>query len=409
VPSSPCIRNIRVDHLNAESHSAGASLKIEVSKHGIKAGAASAGPRLRFKTIISSLSKQIVPVSKMEPKFARDMPAPFTNLLTNIAIVGAGGRSGRHMVSSLLSTNKHTVAAITRNDSTSTMPEGVDVKKVDYDDHANLVSALEDQDVLIITLTGLAPPDTHKRLIDAAIEAGVKYIMPNEWGIDQNNPELAKDTLTGSRILPIRDYIESQSKGKSTHWVSVCCGFWYEFSLAGTEARYGFDFDKKSLTLFDKGDVGINTTTFPMLGRAVAALLSLKILPDDENDKSVCVSRWNDKSVYISSFFVSQNDMLNSVLRVTGDKKSDWTITHENTRERFARGQKLWAEGQVLGFGILLYTRTFFDDGAGDCRDKLDNELLGLGKGDMHEGKELDEATGWAVEMAAKGDTNALH
>jgi hypothetical protein len=385
------------------------SLQIEVLRQDIKAWVACCSTMSLFKHLQSRIVGTNCTGFDKEPKFAKDMPATFTNHLTNIAIVGAGGRSGGHMVYSLLATKKHTVTAITRNDSTSTMPEGVNVKKVNYNDHASLVSALHNQDVLIITLGVFAPPDTQKRLIDAAIEAGVKYVMPNEWGIDQSNLDLANDTLTGSRLLPMREYIETNSKGKSTHWISICCGFWYEFSLAGTEARYGFDFDKKSVTFFDKGDVAINTTTFPMLGRAVAALLSLKILPDDDNDKSVCVCRWNDRAVYISSFFVSQNDMLSSVLRVTEDKKSDWAITHENTRERFARGQKLFEEGQVLGFGILLYSRTFFDDGAGDVRDKLDNERLGLGKGDMNDGKELDEATGWAVEMARKGDISALH
>ena len=39
------------------------------------------------------------------------------------------------------------------------------------------------------------------------------------------------------------------------------------------------------------------------LGRAVAALLSFKILPDDENDKSEPVlSRLKNKRCYISSF-----------------------------------------------------------------------------------------------------------
>lgn len=340
----------------------------------------------------------------MAPKYAKDMPSDFTNHLTNIAIVGAGGHSGSSIVPALLSTKKHKVTAITRPDSTAEMPSGLHaIHKVDYSDHSALVTALQNQDVLIITLAVMAPAETQKKLIDAAIDAGVKYIIPNEWGINQSNAELAKDTLTGHRILPIREYIESKSS--TTHWIGICCGFWYEYSLAGTEARYGFDFKTKTVTLFDNGDVKINTSTFPRVARAVANLLSLKILPADERDRSTCVSHWNDRAVHVNSFFVSQNDMLSSILRVTNGKKSDWTIKHENTRERFARGQRLFAKGQVVGFGILLYSRIFFDDGAEDFRGKLDNTLLGL----EEEGeKGLDEATGWVLEMVGRGDTHDL-
>lgn len=247
-----------------------------------------------------------------------------------------------------------------------------------------------------------APPGSQIKLIDAAVEAGVKYIMPNEWGVDLTKTEMSKDTFMSGRYMPVREHIERVGAGK-TVWIGLCCGFWYEFSLAGTEARYGFDFEKKRVTFYDGGDVKINTSTWGLVGSAVARLFALKVFPDGEGDASPCLSQYANKAVNVSSFFVSQKDMFESVLRVTGDKREDWTITHENVVERYQRGLKMMKEGQMVGFGILLYARVFYDDGAGNYNEKLDDDVLGLPEED------LDEATKVAVRMALDGETNAIH
>ena len=206
--------------------------------------------------------------------------------------------------------------------------------------------------------------------------------------------------MLGERILAIREYFKKAAAGKS-HFISVACSFWYEFSLAGTEARYGFDFDKKTVTFYDDGETKINTTTWPQLGRAVASLLSLKVYPDDEQDSRPCLGQFKDGSVFITSFFINQKDMLESVLRVTGDNQEDWKISYEDIKERYAKGVKMFQEGSFLGFGILLYARVFYKDGA-SIHERLDNDVLGLPKED------LDEATKVAVQMAKDGDTNAI-
>ena len=321
----------------------------------------------------------------------------------NIAIVGVGGRCGSIIANALIEGKKHRVTAITRPDSTNKMPSGLhDIQKVDYNEHASLVKALGKQDVLIITMAIMAPPESQTKLIDAAVDAGVQWIMPNEWGADQSKVEMAKDTFMRDRLVPIREYIEKHG-GDKTAWLGLCCGFWYEFSLAGTEARYGFDFDNKTLTLYNDGNTKINTTTWPQVGKAVASLLSLKIHPDDEKDKNPCLSQYSNRSAHISSFFVNQRDMFESVLRVTGDKEKDWNVTYEDVGERYRRGLQMMQEGKMVGFGILLYARVFYQDGAGDYNDKLDNDLLGLPK------ESLDEATKVAIDMALAGETNVMH
>ena len=144
--------------------------------------------------------------------------------------------------------------------------------------------------------------------------------------------------------------------------------------------------------LYDDGNTKINTSTWQRVGDAVTKLLSLKVFPENEKDDSLCLSQYSNRSAHVSSFFISQRDMFDSVLRVTGDKESDWTVTHEDAVERFDRGKRiLQEEGKMTGFQMLLYVRVFYNDGSGDHNDKLDNDALGLPE------ESLDEATKAAI------------
>jgi len=301
---------------------------------------------------------------------------------------------GKFFTEALFKTGKHKVTAITRSESTSKFPAGVEVKNVNYDDQSSLVEALQGQEVLIITMGVTAPPGQEAKLIEAAAVANVPWVLPNEYGSDPTNVELAKDlALLSEAKTKSRNLIEKL--GQSS-WIALICSFWYEFSLAGTAVRYGFDFKNRSVVLFDDGKTRINTTTWPQCGRAIASLLSLKVLPDDENDKSPCLADFRNKFVYISSFNISQRDMLDSVLRVTGTREKDWKIEYQDVKERYKQGVEEFQKGNLWGFGQLLYSRLFFPDGSGnyEATKGLHNDILGL----PHE--DLDEYTKIAVEMA---------
>lgn len=149
----------------------------------------------------------------------------------------------------------------------------------------------------------------------------------------------------------------------------------------------------------DDGKTKINTSTWQQCGRAVASLFALPILPEDENDNGPYLDMYRNKEVYISSFLVSQRDMLDSVLRVTGAKESEWTIETQPVEERWKEGQEFMKSGKDLarGFQTTMYSRVFFKDGSGDYSDKLDNERLGLPK------ENFDEATKEGIAMVEKG------
>ncbi|KAI1327085.1 putative oxidoreductase CipA [Xylariaceae sp. FL0255] len=328
------------------------------------------------------------------------------NYLKNVAIFGATGRSGRFIADALVKKGKHRVTVITRPESTRSIPPGVhNVKKVQLEDYPSIVEALKGQHALVITLSAGAAKGTEEKLMDAAVEAGVQWVMPNDWGCDETNSALMRDSeVLSRRRAEIRRHMEEAARaaGGRTNWIGMCCGFWYEFSLAGTEARYGFDFEKKSVTFFDDGLTLTNTSTWPQVGLAVANLLSLKILPDSDDDVSPCLSRYANRFIFVSSFYLTQKDMFESVLRVTGDSRDEWKISREPSVDRYQRGVQMVHNGQRVGFLIAAYARIFCQDGVGDFNDKLDNEALGLPE------ESLDNATREAVRMALAGETNAV-
>ena len=261
---------------------------------------------------------------------------------------------------------------------------------MDYDDEASLVSALQGQQFLAITLSVRAPPDTHSKLVQAAVKAGVPYIMPNMYGFDKENKSFAEESLVGATY--IKYITELESLGAS--YIAMVCGFWYEWSLALGEPWFGFDIKERKVTFFDDGNTRINVSTWQQCGRALAALVSLP-----ESGASPAISQWKDKSLYIASFKLSQRDMLDSLHRVIGTTDKDWTITYEPTAQRYKNGIDEMQKGAMTGFAKALYSRCFYPNGDGDYESSrgLANDLIGLPKED------LDEATKRAVEMVESG------
>lgn len=311
----------------------------------------------------------------------------------------ATGSIGKHLTAALLATGKHNITIIARPGSASTYPEGSKVVRIDYpsDEISALTDVLRGQDALIVTMAVTAPRDTISKFIRAAAAAGVPYIFPNWYGHDSSNDDLCDDSL----LSPIRDAIvgEITSLGVSKYFLLVC-NFSYEFSLAGGPDRFGFDFHKNTLMLHDQGDVAINTTTWAQCGRAAASLLSLKRLPDDENDKASTLAQFENKPLFVSSFSISQRDMFESVKRVLNTTDADWTITREPAKQRWEDGMALVKQGNFADFTKMLYSRMFFKDGGGDYQSKCDlaNGVLGLPVED------LDEATREGVRMARAGE-----
>ena len=98
----------------------------------------------------------------------------------------------------------------------------------------------------------------------------------------------------------------------------------------------------------------------------------------------------------MKSFTVSQKDMLESALRVTGTREDDWTITNEPARERYSSGIEEMRAGKRVGFAKVMFTRVFYPDGCGDFEHNKGtlNGLLDLPE------ENIDEMTEAAIERS---------
>jgi hypothetical protein len=329
------------------------------------------------------------------------------NRIENVAIVGvryhmpptlapacanlsqASGRVGSHFAQELLKTGKHNVTAISREGSTATLPSGVKVVHANYDDHAALVSALRGHDFLVISLYARAPEGTHTKIVKAAVEAGIEYIMPNAYGADIHNEGLRNEDLVTGAFY--KNAMEIQQMG--ANYIAMACGFWYEWSLALGPNTFGIDIKNRTVTFFDDGNTKINISTWAHCGRALAALLSLPVQAEGDG---LALEQWKNRVFFISSFKLSQKDMLASVHRVLGTKDEDFTIKYEPTEKRVKDGREQLQKGDFTGFQKVLYSRSFYP-GAMDFGDQVVHDALGLPD------ENLDEATKRVVEMVQSG------
>ncbi|KAJ3494483.1 hypothetical protein NLG97_g4050 [Lecanicillium saksenae] len=334
----------------------------------------------------------------MQLRYAKNQPVGFTNRIQNVAIVGATGQLGKFVISELLKSNGHKITALTRFGNQSALHHDVKQIPVDYDDEMALVSALQGQQLLIIILAVSASSEVHSRIVKAAGKANVPYIMPNSYGEDiVNSPSKAN-------LLPVYSKEELQEiEEAGSSWILMVCNLWYEYSLAMGPIWFGFDFAQKKLTLYDDGNTKVNVTTWEQCGRAIAGLAGLKELPEDEWDVAPTVSGFCNKPLYVSSFRLSQKDMLQSWKRVTGDRDEDWEVENENSQERFDRGIAMMKSDNALtarmGAGMASFVRMFFPGGDSNYKHTyaLHNDSLGLPK------ESLDERTAFAKKLVDEG------
>ena len=236
-----------------------------------------------------------------------------------------------------------------------------------------------------------APNELQLKLVAAAAEAGVDYIVPNNWANDPTHIS-ADEAFVGPGRREIREAVEKA--GKSS-WVDFVSGLWYTFSLSGGTDRFGFDFQKNEVVFYDDGMSKINTTTWEQTARAVAKVFSLE---EEGEGEGLTLSKLKNKAVYHSSFLVSQRDMFESVLRVTGTKEEDWKISYESSAERYGKAAEKVQQGDMTPFIRALYARLFYPEDSGYASSAFErthglyNEVLGLPKED------LDAETKIAIE-----------
>lgn len=128
---------------------------------------------------------------------------------------------------------------------------------------------------------------------------------------------------------------------------------------------FGFNTKAHTATIWDDGNCRFSTTTRETIGKSVARVLAK---PEETANRSV----------FISSFEVSLNEIFSAVKKATG--VSDWKVTNVKTDDMIAKGREEWAKGSMFGLAKLALASNLRSEYGVNFKElgKLDNELLNI-------------------------------
>jgi len=281
--------------------------------------------------------------------------------IKNVIVVGANGNLGPTVVESLLKAKTFNVSVLTRHSTSgSTFPTAVKVFTSDYSE-SSLEEAFKGQDAIVSAIAGSALGD-QKKLIDAAVKAGVKRFIPSEFGGNTANKTAVELVPVFSRKVEIVEYLKSQ-ESKLT-WTGIVTGPFFDRSLK--LGFLGFDIINQKATIYDSGDRKFTSTTIESVGTGVVGVLNK---PEETKNKYV----------YIGSFTSTQNEVLSVLEKVTGKK---WSVQHTTSEEKIKDGKEKVARRDSSAIRPLVTAATYNEKGGSnfEADEGLSNDLLGLPK-----------------------------
>ncbi|KAI1478505.1 hypothetical protein K445DRAFT_25512 [Daldinia sp. EC12] len=281
--------------------------------------------------------------------------------IKNVAVVGATGKIGRPIVDRLLSSKLFNVTVLTRDENRRReLPADVTVKGVNYDSIESLESALQGQDALVSAMAFEAI-HVQKNLVEAAAKAGVKRMIPSEYGNDLLNPKLADFPIYKPKIA-IRQLCEKKViENPPFSWTTI-----HNASFLGPDWTLDFivDVKQRKADIKDGGDVLFCATTYDDIAQAVIGILTH-------------LEETGNRPVRISSVNTTQNELI-ALAKELG-ASDGWDITHSRTEDLESEAKRRWAEGDHSEEVIAMFiNRAFIGNGWGGYFPVRDNELLGI-------------------------------
>lgn len=273
------------------------------------------------------------------------------------------------------------VRVLTRSAAHHTFPAGVVVKEVDYASQPSLEAALRGVDG-VVSAFAFEVIGQQRTLVDAAAAAGVRRLIPSEYGNDTMNPKLATMPIYQPKIA-IREQCQrlalaaaADDKRGPEHgfsWTVVM-----NASFLGPDWTLDFlvDMTHRKCTIKDGGDVLFCAATYADIARAV---LGIFCHPDETRNRPV----------KISSIDTTQNELLALAREVDAEANAEadasaaerpaWDISYANTEDLEREGRARWAAGdESFEVQSMMINRAFLGPGWGGFFPEKDNELLGV-------------------------------
>ena len=285
-----------------------------------------------------------------------------TTPIQKVTIIGAHGNLGSVILTSLLEANtqatpntQFTITALIRSPSPSSsnsnpkpLPPGVTPLQIpDGFPLPDLTSALRSQDAVVVCFP-LADVDAHLRIAEASHAAGVRRVIPADFGSVDSRGSYARELVRiFDRKVKVREFLEGLSSSSlplfpgeregeeeprnDFGFTSLVTGHFYDWGL-----RNGFLHfwpDEKRAEILGDGERRSSLSTLRRVGEAVVGIL--------QADEETYRTQMKGRVLMVQSFCVSQNEVLTVLERVTGQK---WDVRYEDL-EGFIKWHKELADG----------------------------------------------------------------
>jgi nucleoside-diphosphate-sugar epimerase len=264
------------------------------------------------------------------------------------------------VLNALVKSGKFDITVLKRIGSESVIPHSVKVIEVDYESLESVTSAVKGQDVVICTLAHMGP-EIQKRLVEAAVAAGVKRFLPGEFGSVMN--DATSQLPVFSSKAAVEQQLEAYARAGKITYTYLFNGPFLDWGL---KMSFILNMAQYKPEIYDGGDPLFSTTTTETVGKAVVGILT-----HYEETKN--------RAVFIQDTLTSQNKLLALAKKLTPGKK--WETVPVDTAEMKAQSDANVAKG-VFDMNTMyayLYVANFGKDKAyGAHFQKLDNELLGI-------------------------------
>ncbi|GIK00860.1 hypothetical protein Aspvir_004889 [Aspergillus viridinutans] len=256
----------------------------------------------------------------------------------NVALVGASGSIGKIILHGLVASAKFNVTVVSRKESEATFPAGVTLRRTDFSE-ADLEAAFEGQHVVISALGAMGFGE-QKKLVDAAVRAGVQRFLPSEFSASSQDEAVLQLLPLFRQKTELIEYLKTK-EAEGLSWTGLATSGLFDWGLENGFLE--FDIANRTATIWDGGNKSFTLTNEKHLSEAVVSILQH---PQDTSNKYL----------YIASVETTQNDILAALEEKTGTK---WTVNATTTKEQVSEGVRKLGAGDFSGAFTLVRATTF--------------------------------------------------
>lgn len=235
-------------------------------------------------------------------------------------------------------------------------------KKSDFS-AASLQSAFAGQDLVISTTAG-GDSDQQIGILDAAIAAGVRRFMPNEFGHDTLNKKISNRILKSAGRAKVIDHLRAVAANTPDFtWVGVATGYTLDTGIIG--GSMGFDLEWHSATIHGIGTEMFAASSLQRVGQVVCRV----------------IAHWEEvknEYIYAAGLLTSANEVLRSAERAA---KREFTVGNYDVEDCIREGETRIERG-FPDSGMFLLERSVLYDEQLEAAKPFElcssNQILGL-------------------------------